>query len=126
MRGWIVAAAVFAAACGQQPAKEAPETAAEEAAPEVVRPEPLSLERTAVCASALDTFKSFGKGAPPAGVSIESFGDAALITLRAMEVSLTDEAGYKTAYDKAKTAWADQTPAEIEAAVVGCLNDVRG
>lgn len=123
----VAAAAMWLAACGQNteaPAPEAAPAVAEEAAPP--RPAPLSLERTAACAAALDTFKGFGKGAPPAGMSIEDFGAAALITLRAVEVQTTDAAAYQSAYAGAKTLWADQTPGDIEAALGACISEVKG
>jgi hypothetical protein len=123
-----VAMAVALAACGQQPAREAP---AEDVAPAVAepappRPAPLTLERTVACASALDTFKGFGRGAPPAGVTPEQFADAALINLRAVELKSADTAAYDAAYATAKASWADQTPADIEAAVSACLAEIRG
>jgi hypothetical protein len=126
----IVASAVFLlAACGQQePAKdEAPpaEPAVAEA-PAAPRPAPLSLERTATCAAALDTFKGFGKGAPPAGMSIEQFGDAALITLRAIEVETADATTYRAALESAKSSWKDQTPADVETAVRACIAEIKG
>ena len=123
----MAAAAMWLSACGPEPEAPAPEAApavAEEAAP--ARPAPLTLERTAACAAALDTFKGFGKGAPPAGMSIEDFGAAALITLRAVEVQTTDAPAYQAAYASAKTLWADQTPGDIEAALSACIAEVKG
>jgi hypothetical protein len=124
----VLGATAALAACGQ-PAPQAPaepETPAAAVEPAPLRPAPLSLERTATCASALDTFKGFGKGAPPAGMTIAEFGDAALITLRAVEVQTADAAAYKAAFDSAKASWADQTPADIESAVVACVHEIRG
>lgn len=123
-----LATAALMAACSQPAPQETPADTAPAAveAPAPPRPAPLTLARTATCAAALDAFKGFGKGIPPAGMSIEQFGDAALITLRVVEVSIADEAGYTAAYDKAKAAWADQTPADIETALAACIDEVNG
>ncbi|MDX2235553.1 MAG: hypothetical protein NW200_13735 [Hyphomonadaceae bacterium] len=131
MRRWVIAAAIGAALSGCGPAPAPVDAPASSEMPAVVepappRPAPLSLERTAACAAALDVFKGFGKATPPAGVTNEQFGDAALITLRAVEIESTDAGSYKAAFETARAAWSDQTPADIEGAVAACLREIRG
>lgn len=128
MRGWIIAiaAAGMLAACGQQPEKaEAP---AEPAAVETPAPAyaPMTAERTAVCNAALDAWKGMGNAKPPGAMSVEDYGARApLLGLRSMELSVADADAFKAAKASADAAWKDKTPADIEAATVACLGEIK-
>lgn len=128
MRGWIIAiaAAGMLAACGQQEKAPAPE--AEPAAVEVPAAAfaPMSPERTAVCNAALDAWKGMGNAKPPGTMSVEDYGARApLLGLRSMELSVSDAESFKAAKASAETAWKDKTPADIEAATVACLGEIK-
>ncbi|GEM_PF-3660115 len=127
MRGWIIAiaAAGMLAACGQAEKAEAP---AETAVVETPAPAftPMSAERTALCSAALEAWKGMGAAKPPGDMSVGEFGARApLLGLRSMELELADGEGFKAAKASAETAWKDKTPADIEAATVACLNEIK-
>lgn len=130
MRALIIGFASLAVlgltACGQREAKtEAPAAAEEPAAPEA-RFEPMSAERTALCAAALEAWKGLGTTRPPSAMTVEAFGERApLLGLRGMELELTDRESFQTARATADVAWKDKTPADIEAATVACLSEIK-
>lgn len=127
MRGWIIAiaAAGLLAACGQQEKTEAPAEPAAVETPAAAYA-PMTPERTAVCNAALDAWKGMGNAKPPGAMSVEDYAARApLLGLRDMELSVSDAEGFKAAKATAETAWKDKTPADIEAATVACLGEIK-
>ncbi len=123
-----VAAALALAACGQQQKGEEPKLSAPDAAVEAPKPSfaPMSAERTALCAAALEAWKELGVSKPPSGMTVETFGERApLLGLRGMELELSDGEAFKAAKAQAETAWKDKTPADIEAGVGACLAEIK-
>ena len=130
MRAMIFAglAALALAGCGQPQKGEEPKLSAPDAAVEAPAPAfaPMSAERTALCAAALEAWKGLGASKPPGGMTVESFGERApLLGLRGMELELAEGEHFKTAKATAETAWKDKTPADIEAAVTACLAEIK-
>ena len=132
MRALVIAFATVAAfglaACGQ-PKTDAPD--ATEVTEPVPMPEarfaPMGLERAALCTSALEAFKGLGTTKPPGAMTIADYGERApLLGLRGMELELADRDAFKTARASADEAWKDRTPADIEAATVACLEEIKG
>jgi hypothetical protein len=131
MRSFVVlafAAALSVAGCDairpKEEAKKAPET--EVAAPPA-KPAPMTPERLAVCAAALEAWAEAGAGKAPAGVSPEDARQAAtLIGMRKMELALSDGAIADAAAAKALSTWQRMTPGEIEAGAAICMNEIRG
>jgi hypothetical protein len=126
--GFAAIAALGLAACGQ-PKTEAPAKAevTEPAPMPEARFAPMSVERTALCAAALEAFKGLGTTKPPGAMSVGEYGERApLLGLRGMELELADRDGFQTARATADEAWKDKTPADIEAATVACLNEIKG
>jgi predicted small lipoprotein YifL len=124
----IAAAILSLAACGQ-PKPEAPGSAevTEPAPAPEARFAPMSAERTALCATALEAFKGLGTTKPPGAMTVADYAERApLLGLRGMEIELVDREAFKTARDAADAAWKDKTPADIEAATVACLNEIKG
>lgn len=130
MRALLItlAAAALLSACGQQKGEE-PELTAPSAAVETPEPKftAMSAERTALCAAALDAWKGLGADKPPGTMTVVDFGERApLLGLRGMELEIADAEGFKAAKATAETAWKDKTPADIEAATVACLGEIKG
>ena len=128
MRTMIVGFAALAvlAACGQREAAKAPaETPPPAAIPQAAFT-PMSAERTALCSAALEAWKGLGTTNPPGGMSVADFGERApLLGLRGMELERADAAGFKAQRATADAAWKDKTPADIEAATVACLSEIK-
>ena len=132
MRARAIAIATIAAlglaACGQ-PKTEAPtKTEVTEPMPmPEARFAPMSVERTALCSAALEAFKGLGTTKPPGAMTIADYTERApLLGLRGMELELADRDAFKAARDTADAAWKDKTPADIEAATVACLEEIKG
>lgn len=132
MRAVMIAAMAAAALTGgcdviskRMEAKKA-ETEAEIALPEA-KPAPMTPERLAVCTAALDAWTSAGAGRAPAGVSADDARQATtLLSMRKMEVALTDGAATDAAIAQALAAWKDTTPADIEAGAAICMKEIKG
>jgi hypothetical protein len=91
------------------------------------KPAPMTPERLAVCAAALEAWSEAGRGGPPGGVSAEDAKTGAtLLGMRRMELSLNDSAGTDKAIAAALAGWQRQTPGDIEAGAAVCLTEIRG
>lgn len=123
-----IAAGLFVSGCGQPKKAEEPALSAPSAPvdmPQAVYA-PMSQERTALCASALEAWKGLGLAKPPGATTAEAYGERApLIGLRAMELELADKEGFAAQRATAEAAWKDKTPADIEAATAACLTEIK-
>jgi hypothetical protein len=130
MRALVMAAlalATLAGGCDRIREKVEEKKAETEIALPAPKPAPMTPERLAVCAAALEAWTSAGAGRAPAGVSADDAREAAtLLGMRKMEVALTDAAATDAAIAQALTAWKDKTPADIEAGAAVCMKETRG